>query len=116
MRALCTSDFDFALPPELIAQHPAARRDASRLLVLDRARGVVEHRTFGDLAEMIPAGDALVLNDTRVFPARLAARRPGGGEAEVLLLHPQDGSDTVWTALVRPGNKLRPWRTLEVGP
>ncbi|MDQ3521965.1 MAG: tRNA preQ1(34) S-adenosylmethionine ribosyltransferase-isomerase QueA [Gemmatimonadota bacterium] len=116
MRALRTSDFDFALPPELIAQHPAARRDASRLLVLDRVTGGVQHRTFSDLVEMIPPGDALVLNDTRVFPARLAARRPGGGDAEVLLLHPQDGSDTVWTALVRPGNKLRPGRLLEVAP
>lgn len=116
VRALRTSDFDFALPPEQIAQHPPARRDGSRLLVLDRAAGDVQHRTFTDLAEMIPPGDALVLNDTRVFPARLAARRPGGGEAEVLLLHPQDGGDTVWTALVRPGNKLRPGRVLEVSP
>lgn len=114
--AFRTSDFDFELPAERIAQHPTSRRDGSRLLVLDRDTGTVQHRTFADLAEMIPPGDALVLNDTRVFPARLACRRPGGGEAEVLLLHPQDGDDRVWTALVRPGSKLRPGRVLEVSP
>lgn len=113
---LRTSAFDFQLPPGQIAQHPAARRNESRLLVLDRRTRAVEHHTFADLVEMIPPGDAVVLNDTRVFPARLLARRPGGGEAEVLLLHPQDGSDAVWTALVRPGSKLRPGRTLEVSP
>ncbi len=86
------------------------------MLVLERATHTVRHRTFSDLVEVIPPGDALVLNDTQVFPARLAGRRPGGGEAEVLLLYPQDGGDTVWTALVRPGNKLRPGRVLEVSP
>ncbi len=111
-RRFTTSDFDFDLPAEQIAQTPAERRDASRLLVVDRERGALEHRVFAGLAEMIPAGDLLVLNETRVFPARLMGRRPGGGEAEVLLLHPaQEGC---WTALVRPGAKLRPGRTVEV--
>jgi S-adenosylmethionine:tRNA ribosyltransferase-isomerase len=81
-----TSAFDYDLPPERIAQHPSARRDESRLLVLERATARIQHRIFRDIAELIPAGDALVLNETRVFPARLVGRRAGGGEAEVLLL------------------------------
>jgi S-adenosylmethionine:tRNA ribosyltransferase-isomerase len=111
-----TSDFDFDLPQHLIAQTPAERRDVSRLLAVDRATGTIVDRTFSDLAELIPPGDVLVLNETRVFPARLRGRRPGGGEAEVLLLHPTTGESGHWTALVRPGSKLRPGRTIEVGP
>ncbi|HET6763034.1 MAG TPA: tRNA preQ1(34) S-adenosylmethionine ribosyltransferase-isomerase QueA [Longimicrobiaceae bacterium] len=112
-----TADFDFHLPPEQIAQLPAERRDASRLLVLDRATGHVRHRVFSDLAEMVPAGDALVLNETRVFPARLLGRRASGATAEVFLLHPEDGDDEMlWRALVRPGGKLKPGRTVEIGP
>ncbi|HET6229432.1 MAG TPA: S-adenosylmethionine:tRNA ribosyltransferase-isomerase, partial [Longimicrobiaceae bacterium] len=115
-RTFRTSDFDFHLPPGQIAQTPAARRDASRLLVLDRATGDVAHRTFADLAEMIPAGDALVLNETRVFPARLMGRKPTGAPAEVFLLHPEGGDEALWRALVRPGGKLKPGRTVEIGP
>jgi S-adenosylmethionine:tRNA ribosyltransferase-isomerase len=115
-RGLRTSDFDFHLPPELVAQTPAERRDASRLLVVDRASGTLAHRTFADLVDYVPAGDALVLNETRVFPARLRGRRASGGEAEILLLHPHDGQEKVWTALVRPGSKLKPGRTVEIGP
>jgi S-adenosylmethionine:tRNA ribosyltransferase-isomerase len=113
-RGFRTSDYDFHLPPEQIAQAPAERRDASRLLVVDRATGELAHRVFADLAGYIPAGDALVVNETRVFPARLLGRRAGGGEAEVLLLTPHGGDEKTWTALVRPGAKLKPGRVVEV--
>ena len=113
-RGFRTSDYDFALPPERIAQAPAERRDASRLLVVDRAKGSLAHRVFSDLADYVPAGDALVLNETRVFPARLLGRRASGAEAEVLLLTPHGGDEKTWTALVRPGAKLKPGRTVEV--
>jgi S-adenosylmethionine:tRNA ribosyltransferase-isomerase len=111
-----TSDFDFHLPPEQIAQAPSEERDRSRLLAVHRASGELRHLHFADLAGMIPAGDALVLNETRVFPARLLGRREGGGAAEVLLLNPTGGEEGLWTALVRPGAKLRPGRVVEVGP
>ncbi len=114
-RAFRTSDFDFHLPPEQVAQAPAERRDASRLMVVDRASGELHHRVFSDLVEYVPAGDALVLNETRVFPARLLGRKATGAAAEVLLLHPHGGEEKVWTALVRPGAKLKPGRTVEVG-
>ena len=113
-RGLRTSDYDFDLPPERIAQAPAERRDASRLLVVDRATGELSHRVFADLIDYVPPGDALVLNETRVFPARLLGRRASGAEAEVLLLTPHGGEEKVWTALVRPGAKLKPGRTVEV--
>jgi S-adenosylmethionine:tRNA ribosyltransferase-isomerase len=113
---LRTSDFDFHLPPERIAQSPAERRDASRLLVVDRATGELAHRVFSDLVEYVRPGDALVLNETRVFPARLIGRKPTGASAEVLLLTPHGGEEKVWTALVRPGAKLKPGRTVEIAP
>jgi S-adenosylmethionine:tRNA ribosyltransferase-isomerase len=156
---LHTSAFDYDLPDHLIAHHPAAERDASRLLVVRRDRDTFEHRRFRDIADLIPAGDILVLNETRVFPARLLGARAGGGEAEIVLLHPvaravertsgrADGNragdeasgraDDVgraeeresggaeeyfgagdwpsdWTALVRPGSKLKPGRRIRVG-
>jgi S-adenosylmethionine:tRNA ribosyltransferase-isomerase len=115
-RGLRTSDYDFDLPPDRIAQAPAERRDASRLLVVDRATGTLSHRVFSGLVEYIPAGDALVLNETRVFPARLLGTRASGAEAEVLLLTPQGGEEKLWTALVRPGAKLKPGRTVDVAP
>ena len=115
-RGLRTADYDFDLPPDRIAQAPAERRDASRLLVVDRATGTLAHRVFADLLDYVPAGDALVLNETRVFPARLLGRRASGAEAEVLLLTPQGGEEKLWTALVRPGAKLKPGRTVEVAP
>ncbi|HEX8430221.1 MAG TPA: S-adenosylmethionine:tRNA ribosyltransferase-isomerase, partial [Longimicrobium sp.] len=115
MKGSRTSDYDFQLPPELIAQAPAERRDASRLLVVDRATGERSHRGFADLAQLVAPGDALVLNETRVFPARLLGRRSSGAEAEVFLLHPE-GDAYTWRALVRPGAKLKPGRTVEVAP
>ncbi len=103
--------YDFVLPESQIAQRPAARRDRSRLLVLDRASGGVEDRVFADLPGYLRAGDLLVVNDARVIPARLVgAREPGGGRAELFLVAPagDDGAGTVWDVLARPGRKLQP--------
>lgn len=110
-----TSAFDYELPAEQIARHPHQQRDESRLLALHRETGTIAHRTFRDLTELIPAGDALVLNETRVFPARLLGKRQGGGEAEILLLSPVEREgETLWTALVRPGAKLKPGRSVRI--
>lgn len=100
-----TSDFYFDLPPELIAQTPIEQRDASRLLLLDKKSGKVEHKHFFDLPAYLRPGDCLVLNNSRVLPARLFGRRSGGGACEVLLLI--DRGEKVWECLVRPGKKLR---------
>ncbi len=100
-------DFDYYLPQELIAQHPAERRDGSRLLVVHRDTGLLEHRQFPDMLEYLRPGDCLVMNDSRVIPARLRGfKQSTGAKAEFLLLSPnEDGS---WNALVRPGKKLKP--------
>lgn len=100
-----TADFDFQLPEELIAQTPLKQRDASRLLTLDKNTGVVEHHRFYDLPQFLQPGDCLVLNDSRVLPARLIGYRPTGGICEVLLL--VDRGDHLWECLVRPGRKLK---------
>ncbi len=107
------SDFDYELPPERIAQHPADHRDASRLLELDRRSGAITHRRFPEIVELLAPGDVLVLNDTRVIPARLVGRRPSGGRAELLLLEPVEG--TRWRALGRPGRALRRGATVQFG-
>ena len=109
-----TSDFDFELPTALIAQTPAARRDESRLMVVDRAAARISHHTFRDLEGMIPAGDALVVNTTRVMRARLLGSRDSGAPGEVLLLRPL--GDDRWEAMVSPGGKLRPGRVLHIAP
>jgi S-adenosylmethionine:tRNA ribosyltransferase-isomerase len=98
------SELDYELPRELIAQRPAERRDGSRLLVFDRATGAVRHRRFAELPEELD-GELVVVNDTRVVPARLALQRPGGGAAEVLLLEPL--GDGLWEGLARPSKRLR---------
>lgn len=100
-----TSDFNFELPEELIAQTPLARRDGSRLLTLNKVTGETAHRHFFDLPTMLRPGDCLVLNNSRVLPARLLGQRSGGGACEVLLLI--DRGEKVWECLVRPGKKLR---------
>jgi S-adenosylmethionine:tRNA ribosyltransferase-isomerase len=112
---LPTSAFAYALPPHLIARHPAERRDESRLLVVDRARDRRAHRVFRDLVELVPAGDVLVLNETRVIPARLLGRKSTGARAEILLLHAAGDDERVWEALVRPGAKLRPGHVVDIG-
>ena len=108
------SDFYFDLPQDLIAQTPLERRDGSRLLCLDKQTGAMEHRHFYDLPEYLRPGDCLVMNDSRVLPARLMGHRvPGGGVCEVLLL--TDKGDGVWECLVRPGRKLRPGAEISFG-
>lgn len=99
-----TDDFDFDLPAELIAQEPAPR-GASRLLLLDRSAEAVDHRRVTDLPGLLDPGDLLLLNDTRVIPARLFARRPTGRRFEVLLLREFDGG--AWECLLRPGSRVR---------
>jgi S-adenosylmethionine:tRNA ribosyltransferase-isomerase len=104
---LRTADFDYDLPTGLIAQSPAEPRDSCRLLVLDRASGQMDHRVFTDLAEYVRPGDLVVVNETRVMPARLRGVREGsGGAVEVLLLR-ERGRDT-WECLVKPGRRLQP--------
>lgn len=104
--AMHIADFDFDLPPDLIAQEPPATRGGSKLLVLDRATGDVRHHRFDELPTLLRPGDLLVVNDTRVFPARLLGRRlPGGGAAECLLV--RRVGDGVWECLVHPGQRLR---------
>jgi S-adenosylmethionine:tRNA ribosyltransferase-isomerase len=104
-----TDQFDYYLPPDLIAQTPV-ERGRSRMLVLHRDSGAIEHRNFSDLIEYLDPGDVLVLNDTRVSARRLYARRDRGEPAEILLLHPME--ERRWTALVRPGKGLKPGRML----
>ena len=136
-----TADFDYELPPERIAKYPLERRSDSRLMVLSRSTGAVEHRRFRDLPALIDPGDLLVVNDTRVFPARLRGRKLTGAAAEVLLLRPVSGDAEEaarkvepgrepgavgsippgehhhdWEALVRPGRKLKPGRVVVVSP
>jgi S-adenosylmethionine:tRNA ribosyltransferase-isomerase len=100
-----TALLDYELPPELIAQRPVARRDGSRLLVYRRRSGEVEHCVFSELPELL-SGELVVVNDTRVVPARLRLRRTSGGEVEVLLLE-RVGSDGLWEGLAHPGRRLR---------
>ena len=109
-----TSDFYYDLPPELIAQTPLEQRDGSRLLTLDKRTGETGHGHFYDLPRLLRPGDCLVMNDSRVLPARLLGRRePTGGAAEVLLL--VDRGDQVWECLVRPGRKVKPGTRLSFG-
>ena len=109
-----TSDFNYELPPELIAQTPIPQRDASRLLVLDKNTGAWQHRHFYDLPEYLRPGDCLILNNSRVLPARLLGHRlPGGGACEVLLLI--DRGNKTWECLVRPGKRMRTGAKLSFG-
>src|SRR3954469_10570081 len=103
------AELDYDLPPELIAQHPAERRDGSRLLVFDRATGQIRHRRFAELPEEL-SGELVVVNDTKVVPARLHLERETGGRAEVLLLE-RVGPDE-WEGLARPSRRLRPGERL----
>jgi S-adenosylmethionine:tRNA ribosyltransferase-isomerase len=110
------SDYDYDLPPGRVARYPAPRRDESRVLVVPRGEGSVRHLRFRDVVELFRPGDLLVVNESKVLPARLLGRKPTGAPAEILLLRPAPGSPDphVWEALVRPGGKLRPGRVVEV--
>ncbi len=118
-RPLVLSDFDYDLPAELIAQEPVGRRGESRLLVVAGAAGggatgeALRDGRFPDLLDLIPPGDLLVLNSTRVRHARLLGTRPSGGDAEVLLIHP--GTDETWIAMGRPGSAMRPGKRIRLG-
>ncbi|MEO6877194.1 MAG: tRNA preQ1(34) S-adenosylmethionine ribosyltransferase-isomerase QueA [Gemmatimonadaceae bacterium] len=109
-----TSDYDFHLPDSQIAQRPLERRDASRLMVVDRASGSITHRTFSDIVELIDPSDVLVVNRSRVLRARLLGKRPSGAPAEILLLKPL--GDGRYEAMVSPGGKLKPGRRVNVAP
>ena len=109
-----TSDFYYDLPQELIAQTPLERRDSSRLLVLHKTDGAIEHRHFFDILDYLHEGDCLVMNDSRVIPARLLGKRvPSGGAVEVLLL--TDKGDGIWECLVKPGRKLHEGAEISFG-
>lgn len=113
---MLVSELDYELPEDLIAQSPAEPRDASRLMVVDVRRGTISHRTFRDLPGFLQRDDALVLNETKVMPARVKAKKPTGGEVELLFLRElgpdQDGS---WEVLARPSKRLRPGLGLSTG-
>lgn len=114
---LRTTDFDYTLPPELIAQEPVTERGTSRLLVLNReaaASDSIADLSFPDIVSLVSPGDLLVLNTTKVRHARFLGTRPGGQPAEVLLLYPADGDR--WVAIGKPGSALRPGRRIRIGP
>jgi len=126
------SDYEYDLPDGRIARYPAERRDQSRLLVAPRDGAPFEHRVFSDLADLLNPGDVLVVNESRVRPARLLGRKPTGAPSEILLLRPWVGggaasgrasiggrksdAETLWEALVRPGGKLKPGRVVNIAP
>jgi len=106
--------FEYDLPPELIAQRPAERRAQARMLALQRESGDIEHRRFRDLPDYLRAGDCLVINDTKVIPARLIGRRATGGRVEMLLLRPLE--DNRWEVLARPARRVKVGETIDFGP
>jgi S-adenosylmethionine:tRNA ribosyltransferase-isomerase len=110
-----TSDFDYTLPAGLIAQNPIEPRDHSRLMVLDRSNGSLEHRRFFEIQDYLRSSDVMVFNDSRVIPARLKGKRAGsGGSVEVLLLRRREPG--VWEALARPARRLLPGAVVEIAP
>ncbi len=112
-----TSDFDFTLPGRLIAQQPAASRDASRLLALDRSSGTSSHHRFRDLVELLRPNDLLVINDTRVIPARLVGRKPSGGRVELLLVEAVDPARSgLWRCMVKASRLPAVDSPVDLGP
>lgn len=110
---MTVDDFDYFLPEELIAQTPLAERPSSRLLVLDKATGAISHRTFSDVLDYLEEGDCLVLNDTKVLPARLYGTNKTGAAIEFLLLSQRE--DDIWEIIVRPGRKCTPGKVISFG-
>lgn len=113
-RVWTAADFAYELPPDLVAQQPEPSRGASRLLVVPRDGGPPQDRTFADLVALVPAGDLVVLNTTRVRHARLLGTRPSGGPAELLLVHP--APDGAWIAMGKPGSALKPGKRITFAP
>lgn len=111
--AMKTSDFDYPLPSQLIAQTPVEPRDHSRLLVLHRQDGTIEHHRFWEIADFLRPGDMLVCNDSRVIPARLWGRKPSGAKIEILLLHREE--QDLWETLARPARRVRRGDRIEIG-
>ena len=109
-----TADYEYTLPPGRIAQHPSAQRDASRLLIVDRGNGSITHARFRDLVDLVPRGDVVVINTSRVIRARLLGTRSGGGKAEVFLLARHD--DGSWDALVKPGARVKNGARIRLAP
>ncbi len=107
------SDFNYELPERLIAQHPYDRRDEARLMVLDKEKQNIEHKIFKDVIEYLNPGDCLVINNTKVIPARLYGKKDTGAKVEFLLLKRLEGD--IWEVMVRPGNKLKPGAKVEFG-
>jgi S-adenosylmethionine:tRNA ribosyltransferase-isomerase len=114
VRGQHTADYDFALPADRIAQAPLARRDASKLMVVDRGSGAITHQLFTDIVDLLKPEDVLVVNRTRVFRARLLGTRASGAPAEILLLRPV--GDGRFEAMVSPGGKLKPGRRVDIAP
>lgn len=111
-----TEAFNYELPKALIAQNPAEQRDSSRLLVVDRDGGGLEHKSFRDLGDYLQPGDLLVMNDTRVLPARvMGVKKNGGANIELFFLRPATNANNTWTALVKPGRKLPKSTLVTVG-
>ena len=112
---MVTSELDYELPEGLIAQRPADPRDSSRLMVVDVHKGNIEHHVFRDLPSFLRSGDAAVLNETKVLPARLSVRRPGGGISELLFLRELGEEGEVWEVMARPSRRLRSGMALSAG-
>jgi S-adenosylmethionine:tRNA ribosyltransferase-isomerase len=112
---MLTSDLDYPLPEALIAQRPAVPRDSSRLMVVEVRKRSIEHCVFSDLPRFLRPGDAVVLNESKVLPARLSVRRPGGGETELLFLRELGANSNVWEVMVRPSRRLRAGMVLYAG-
>ena len=108
-------EFDYPLPPSLIAQYPPPERGQSRLMVLHRDRGEIEHRTFQDIPDFLRAGDLLVTNKSRVLPVRLIGRKEDGKKCEFLLIPPRNGTQRVWEALVKDSKKMKPGTRVRFG-
>ena len=111
---MLVKDFDFHLPPELIARHPAAERDAARLMLLDRRTGAIGEDRFRNIAAYLAPGDLLVMNDTRVIPARLFGRRETGGRVEIFLVRRSGDDPACWSCLLRASKRLHPGQTIDL--
>jgi S-adenosylmethionine:tRNA ribosyltransferase-isomerase len=110
-----TEEFDYPLPPSLIAQYPSPQRGESSLMILHRRGGVIEHRAFRDLSDYLNPGDLLVMNDTRVLPARLIGKKETGGKVEMLLIPPTNGTMGEWEVLIKGSGKVRAGTRIQLG-